>query len=158
MFPCNWSRPLREVIIFERVHFTLTWVTHVALCLSQYFDQMISSITARIESLWWITQLHIDKNCYILKSLDPLNFVIKVLTFIDKKTIRRILLSTSLSVHYFPVQNYCGSKCAHPTFSQTHKVVNNNGINVNFVFSYIYSFLHYLDLKMIVTVKLDISW
>ena len=40
------------------------------------------------------------------------------------------------------------------TFSQTHKV-DNNGNNGNFVFPYICSFLRYLDLKMLVNVKLD---
>ena len=40
------------------------------------------------------------------------------------------------------------------TFSQTHKV-GNNGINVNFVFPYIFSFPHCLDAKMLVNVKLD---
>ena len=41
------------------------------------------------------------------------------------------------------------------TFSHTHKV-GNNSINANFVFPYI--FLHYLYLKIIVIVKLDVSW
>ena len=47
--------------------------------------------------------------------------------------------------------------CKNSTFSQAHKV-GNNGINANFVFPYIYicSFLHYLDLKMLVNVKLDL--
>ena len=43
------------------------------------------------------------------------------------------------------------------TFPQTHKV-GNNGINANFVFKYICSFLHYLDLKVLVNMKLDVSW
>ena len=43
------------------------------------------------------------------------------------------------------------------TFSQTYKV-GNNDINANFVFPYICSFLHYLDLKMLVNVILDVSW
>ena len=43
------------------------------------------------------------------------------------------------------------------TFLQTHKVVN-NGINANFVFLYIYSFLLCLDLRMLVKLKLDVIW
>ena len=43
------------------------------------------------------------------------------------------------------------------TFSQTHKV-GNNGINANFVFPQICTFCHYLDLNMLVNVKLDVSW
>ena len=43
------------------------------------------------------------------------------------------------------------------TFSHTHKV-GNNGINANFVFPYICGFLLYLYLKMLVKMKLDISW
>ena len=39
---------------------------------------------------------------------------------------------------------------------QKHKV-GNDGINVNFVFPYICSFLHYLGLKMLVNVKLDVN-
>ena len=35
------------------------------------------------------------------------------------------------------------------------KQVGNSGINANFVFSYIYSFLHYFDLKILVNVKLE---
>ena len=44
------------------------------------------------------------------------------------------------------------------TFLQKHKV-SNNDINANFTVPYIIcSFLHYLDLKMLVNVKLDVSW
>ena len=43
------------------------------------------------------------------------------------------------------------------TFSQTNKV-GNNGINANFLFPYISSFLHYLDLKVLVNVKSAVSW
>ena len=43
------------------------------------------------------------------------------------------------------------------TFSQTHKIVN-NGINANFVFLYIYSFLLCLHLRMLVKLKLDVIW
>ena len=43
------------------------------------------------------------------------------------------------------------------TFSHTHKV-GNNGINANFVFPYICISLHYLCLKIVVNVKLDVSW
>ena len=43
------------------------------------------------------------------------------------------------------------------TFSQIHKV-GNNGINANFVFPYICSFLHFLDLRMLVKLKLDVIW
>ena len=39
----------------------------------------------------------------------------------------------------------------------THKF-DNNGINANFVFPYICSFLHYFDLNMLVNNKLDVSW
>ena len=46
---------------------------------------------------------------------------------------------------------------SHSIFSHTHKV-GNNDINANFVLSYICSFLHYLYLKMLVKVKLDVSW
>ena len=42
-------------------------------------------------------------------------------------------------------------------FSQT-QTIGNNGINANFVFPYICSFLHYLDLTMLVDVNLDVSW
>ena len=42
------------------------------------------------------------------------------------------------------------------TFSQRHKV-GNNGINANFVFPHICSFLHYLHLKMLVTADLDVN-
>ena len=42
------------------------------------------------------------------------------------------------------------------TFSHTHKV-GYNGINANFVFPHTCSFLHYLYLKMLVNVKLDVS-
>ena len=37
------------------------------------------------------------------------------------------------------------------TFSRTHKV-GNSGINANFVFPYMCSFIHYLYLKMLVNV------
>ena len=43
------------------------------------------------------------------------------------------------------------------TFSQTYKV-DNNGINANFVFPYICSFLHYLHHEMSANVKLEINW
>ena len=46
---------------------------------------------------------------------------------------------------------------SYSTFSYTHKV-SNDGINFNFVFPYICSFLHYLYLEMLVNVKLDVSW
>ena len=45
---------------------------------------------------------------------------------------------------------------SYATFSHTHKV-GNNGINANFVFPCICSFLHYLYLKMSGNVKLDVS-
>ena len=42
---------------------------------------------------------------------------------------------------------------------QFHKhKVGNNGINANVVFPYSCNFLHYLDLKMLVNVKLDVIW
>ena len=43
------------------------------------------------------------------------------------------------------------------TFSQTHKV-GKNGINANFAFPYVYTFLHYLHFMMLVIVKLHVSW
>ena len=43
------------------------------------------------------------------------------------------------------------------TFSQTYKV-GNNGINFNFVFPYICSFIYYLYLKMLVNVKLGLPF
>ena len=43
------------------------------------------------------------------------------------------------------------------TFSHTHKV-GNNGFNANFEFQYICSFLHYLYLKILVHLKLVVSW
>ena len=43
------------------------------------------------------------------------------------------------------------------TFSRAHKV-GNIGINANFLFPYICGFLHYLYLKILVNVKLDVSW
>ena len=42
------------------------------------------------------------------------------------------------------------------TFSQTHKV-GNNDINADLVFPYISRFIHFLDLRMLVNVKLDAS-
>ena len=42
------------------------------------------------------------------------------------------------------------------TFTQTHKVYS-NAFNASFVFPYIYSLLHYLDLRMLVNVKLDVN-
>ena len=44
----------------------------------------------------------------------------------------------------------------YSSFSHTHKV-GNNGINANFVLPHSCSFLHYLYLKMLVSVKLDVS-
>ena len=44
----------------------------------------------------------------------------------------------------------------HSTFSQTHKV-GNNGISAYFVFPYICSFLHYLDAKILINMKLDVT-
>ena len=37
-------------------------------------------------------------------------------------------------------------------------IVGNNGINANFVFLYISTFIHYLYLKMLTNVKIDVSW
>ena len=51
----------------------------------------------------------------------------------------------------FCFPNWLLFPCIH---SQTHKVAN-NGINANFVFTYACIFLHYLDLNMLVNVKLD---
>ena len=51
------------------------------------------------------------------------------------------------------IQNTTG----HSTFSHIHKV-GKNGINANFVFSYICSCFYYLYLNIIVIVKLNISF
>ena len=47
-----------------------------------------------------------------------------------------------------------GSPCDHSTFSKTHKV-GNNGINANFFIPINMQFFHYLDLNMLVNLKLD---
>ena len=58
---------------------------------------------------------------------------------------------------FFVSHDFLNRCFAESTFPQTHKV-GNDGINASFVFKYICSFLHYLDLKMLVNMKLDVSW
>ena len=38
------------------------------------------------------------------------------------------------------------------------KIAGHYGINANFVFLYISTFIHYLYLKMLANVKIDVSW
>ena len=60
---------------------------------------------------------------------------------------------TNAILSYYTSQSLC---VTFDFLSYTHKV-SNKGINANFVFPYSYSFLHYLHLKMLVNVKLEVS-
>ena len=58
------------------------------------------------------------------------------------------------SEHFVPFTvNLFRSVCLHGADR-----VGINGINANFAFPYIYSFLRYLDLRMLVNVKVDFIW
>ena len=56
-----------------------------------------------------------------------------------------------------PIQPCRVNAQGHSIFSQTHKV-GNNGIEANSIFPFFVVFFHYLDLTMLVNVKLDVSW
>ena len=68
-----------------------------------------------------------------------------------------ILCKNLLRWNTIIIMFYPGFGVAYSTFSQAHKVCNND-INANFVFSFIWSFLHYLYHMILVNMKLDVRW
>ena len=52
-----------------------------------------------------------------------------------------------------PLAGKCPNKL-HSSFSETH----NNGIDTNFIFPYICSFVYHNNLRMLLNVKLDVIW
>ena len=58
-----------------------------------------------------------------------------------------MLWASTISIHDLFVCLFCDNT-----------QIGNNGIDANFLFPYICSFLHYLHLLMLVNVKLDTSW